>query len=104
MFGNKENDGFLDGLARSAARVAVIFVILSVVWYLICAFFEALRTRPLVVLIWVCLIFLFFYFIDIQIEKEEQLRLTQPEHIEDTRSGQEIWNENMKDYDAERGY
>ena len=67
MFGKKENDGFLDGLARSAAQVAVIFIILSVVWYLVCAFFEALRTRPLVVLIWICLIFGFFYFMNIQI-------------------------------------
>lgn len=104
MFGKQENDGFLDGLARTAAQTAIIFAVFAILWYLVCSFFEALRTKPLTVLIWIGVLMSFIYFAN-QIEKKDKRnKALQPKPVEDTRSGQEIWNENMKDYDAERGY
>ena len=104
MFGNKENDGFLDGLFRAIGNVMVTFAMLVIIWYLIYAFFEALRTKPLITLMWVCIFFGCIYYAKYTDEQDKKSRISQPKPIEDTRSGREIWNENMKDYDPVRGY
>ena len=104
MFGKKENDGYLDGLFRAIGQFLIIFAFLAMFWYMICALIEAIRTKPLTVLIWACIIFGFFYFINLQIEQDKKAKALQPKPIEDTRSGKEIWRENMKDYDPVRGY
>lgn len=44
MFGKKENDGFLDGMARSLANVAITWVVIFSFWYSIKDFYTAIIT------------------------------------------------------------
>jgi hypothetical protein len=104
MFGNKENDGFLDGLFRAIGNFVLIFAILAIIWHLIYSFFTAVRTKPLTVLIWVCVFVCCLYYAKHTEEQDKKSKIPHPQSTEDTRSGREIWKENMKDYDAERGY
>lgn len=54
---------------------------------------------------WACtILYIFIYNNDMQKAKQEQRYKIKHKIEYDNRSGQEIWTENMKDYDAVRGY
>lgn len=104
MFGNSENDGFLDGLARAIAPIAIILFILYGIVGIVTLLVVAIRTKPLKVLMWSVIIFIVFWFFSSEIEKNKKLKASQPQQIEDTRSGAEIWEENRNNYDTEKEY
>lgn len=88
-----------------------IFNLLSVfsILYLIFLFFKWYIKEHFgknFIVFWICtLLCIYIYINDMQKIKQEQQRYKIKYETEyDNRSGQEIWTENMKDYDAVRGY
>lgn len=98
------NRSFTDRLLEGIAQFVLIFLIISVIWYLVSEVVDAFRYGKWdKILKWVLVIFVLWLIIKWS-ENEQLKRESIQKKTEDTRSGQEIWNENMKDYDAERGY
>ena len=60
MFGKKENDGFLDGLARSAVSIVTTWAVIFLVWYSIKDFFTAIFTFNVAKLLRYALLAIFF--------------------------------------------
>jgi hypothetical protein len=54
---------------------------------LICAFFDALRKKPLVVLFWIGLLVAFIYFGQQLEQQDNKAKSSKPKPLEDTRSG-----------------
>jgi len=106
MFGKKENDGFLDGFARFVMNFVLIFFLVSVIWYLISEVINAFRYGQWQKIISWVVAFIIIWWLWGKMEEnvKKNREAAKIETVEDTRSGQEIWNDNMKDYDAERGY
>ena len=101
---SNNNRSFTDRLLEGIAQFVLIFIIISIVWYLISEVVDAFRYGKWYKILKWSLVILFFWFI-MKIGEEERIKKeSQYKQNEDTRSGQEIWEENMKDYDAERGY
>lgn len=78
MFGNKENDGFLDGLARSITSIITTWAVIFVVWYSIKDFFTAIITFNVRKLIMYALLSVFFAFLIHFIQQYKKTRESRP--------------------------
>ena len=69
MFGNKENDGFLDGFARTVFKWFTFIAIISIIWYVFASIILFIATKPIKFLMWVCIIVGFIWIVNWHSEK-----------------------------------
>lgn len=69
MFGKKENDGFLDGFARTMFNWFIAIAVVSFIWYVFVSIILFIITKPIKFLIWVCVIIGFIWIVNWHSEK-----------------------------------
>ncbi len=98
------NRSFFERFAEGMAKFIMFFLLMYFIIYIFSEIYDTIRFgRWDKILKWVLIFFCLWLFVKF-IEHSDNIVPENKNEIEDTRSGQEIWNENMKDYDAERGY
>jgi len=93
MFGNKANDGFLDGLARAIYETAIWLSVFVIIWYIIDDFIQSIRFGRWGKVIKHLIVYFCIYMFTIMALKQEENWIKQDDPH--TPSGQELWNERM---------
>lgn len=102
--GSKGDKSFFDRFTEGLGQVILVFLLFWLVWYIFNSIIETIQCRRWDRVLKLGVVIFMFWTLSKCTERENRIHESKLKETQDNRSGYEIWKENMKDYDAERGY